>query len=157
MLGSGCRAFLLPPTATFSRPFRLNRHSFPHIPAYASRPFHPMLLSSSPRKQVPLNSGDDDWESGPSSRPATVTKRVFFCGVVVENDDGVELSEGAHCHMLNKYSITHISLDVRELIASFGDPVQIDDPSETNDENASSIASTDQVGHWRSDSIFVKC
>ncbi|VDB90118.1 unnamed protein product [Peniophora sp. CBMAI 1063] len=72
-----------------------------------------MLLSTSPRKQVPLASGDDDWESGPSSRPAAVTKRVFYCGVVVENDDGVELSE-----------------DVRELIASFGDPVQIEDASE---------------------------
>lgn len=50
-----------------------------------------MPLSSSPRK-VPLNSGDD----GPSRRPVpALTKRAFFCGVVVEGpNDGADLSEG---------------------------------------------------------------
>ncbi|KZV72156.1 hypothetical protein PENSPDRAFT_371983 [Peniophora sp. CONT] len=91
-----------------------------------------MLLSTSPRKQVPLNSGDDDWDSGSSSKPATVTKRVFFCGVVVENEDGVELSE-----------------DVRELIASFGDPVQIDDPTEDSGANTVKAATTDQDNRTR--------
>lgn len=60
-----------------------------------------MFPSTSPRKQVPLASGDDDWESGPSSKLPSVTKRVFFCGVVVENNDGVELSEGAPLRSIN--------------------------------------------------------
>ena len=54
-----------------------------------------MVLGTSPRK-VPL-AGGDDWESGPStSKPVSITKRVFFCGIVVENNDGDMLSEGTH-------------------------------------------------------------
>ncbi|KAL5529987.1 hypothetical protein ACEPAF_6244 [Sanghuangporus sanghuang] len=59
---------------------------------------------NSPRKVVPLSSGDD----GPSRRSApTFTKRAFFCGVVVEGpNDGADLSE-----------------DVQDLVASLGDKI----------------------------------
>jgi hypothetical protein len=60
-----------------------------------------MALGTSPRKVVPLASGDD-WESRPRSLSLhtgpTVTKRAFFCAVVVEGpNDGEDLSEGAGC------------------------------------------------------------
>jgi protein ECT2 len=46
-----------------------------------------MVLSTSPRKAVPLASGDD-------SKVASVTRRAFFCGVVVESEGGNAISEG---------------------------------------------------------------
>jgi hypothetical protein len=52
-----------------------------------------MVLSTSPRKAVPLASGDD-WEQAGPSKVASITKRVFFCGVVVESEGGNEISEG---------------------------------------------------------------
>ena len=68
-----------------------------------------MALSSSPRKVVPL-SGGDGWEphsmqlsasSGPS-----VTRRAFFCGVVVEGpQDGEDLSEGKHPYKFETYPV----------------------------------------------------
>ncbi|KAI9466944.1 hypothetical protein BJY52DRAFT_1347724 [Lactarius psammicola] len=65
-----------------------------------------MILSTSPRKAVPLASGDD-WEklASPSKLPP-VTRRVFFCGVVVESEEGKAISE-----------------DVQELVASLGEPL----------------------------------
>lgn len=51
-----------------------------------------MPLSESPRKVVPLALPSD---SEPSSRRTTITKRMFFCGVVVENEPGQPLPEGA--------------------------------------------------------------
>ncbi|KAH9062771.1 hypothetical protein EDB87DRAFT_1605796 [Lactarius vividus] len=65
-----------------------------------------MVLSTSPRKAVPLASGDD-WEklASPSKVPS-VTRRVFFCGVVVESEEGKAISE-----------------DVQELVASLGEPL----------------------------------
>ncbi|KAH9077249.1 hypothetical protein EDB83DRAFT_2504476 [Lactarius deliciosus] len=61
---------------------------------------------TSPRKAVPLASGDD-WEklATPSKVPS-VTRRVFFCGVVVESEEGKAISE-----------------DVQELVASLGEPL----------------------------------
>ena len=45
-----------------------------------------MALNNSPRKVVPLASGDD---TTPRKRVETaVTKRVFYCGVVVEGCEG---------------------------------------------------------------------
>ena len=44
-----------------------------------------MALSTSPRKTIPLSTGDELRPSQLSS--SCVTKRVFFCGVVVGNDD----------------------------------------------------------------------
>ncbi|EJD01616.1 uncharacterized protein FOMMEDRAFT_126677 [Fomitiporia mediterranea MF3/22] len=72
-----------------------------------------MPLNPSPRKVVPLNSGDD----GPSRRPApTLTLRAFFCGVVVEGpDDANDLPE-----------------DVKDLVSSLGERM----PSDRVDEEA---------------------
>jgi hypothetical protein len=53
-----------------------------------------MVLSTSPRKVVPLASGDD-WESSSPSKVASVTRRAFFCGVVVESEGGNAISEGS--------------------------------------------------------------
>lgn len=56
-----------------------------------------MALSASPRKVVPL-AGGDDWQSihKPSISGPTQIKRVFYCGVVVENsENGRSLPEGA--------------------------------------------------------------
>lgn len=55
-----------------------------------------MVLSPSPRKAVPLASGDD-WEkpSSTSSKVASTTRRVFFCGVVVESEEGKAINEGS--------------------------------------------------------------
>ncbi|KAI0268336.1 hypothetical protein BC834DRAFT_687638 [Gloeopeniophorella convolvens] len=65
-----------------------------------------MVLSTSPRKAVvPLASGDD-FERSSTPRVASVTKRVFFCGVVVESEEGMDISE-----------------DVQELVASLGEPL----------------------------------
>jgi len=52
-----------------------------------------MVLSTSPRKAVPLASGDD-WEQAGPSKVASITRRVFFCGVVVESEGGNDISEG---------------------------------------------------------------
>lgn len=53
-----------------------------------------MALSTSPRKVVPLASGDDSRPRKDSSDPS-VTKRVFYCGVVVEgSENGRRLPEG---------------------------------------------------------------
>ncbi|KAF8272500.1 hypothetical protein EI94DRAFT_1718171 [Lactarius quietus] len=65
-----------------------------------------MVLSTSPRKAVPLASGDDwDRPVSPSKGPS-VTRRAFFCGVVVESEEGNTISE-----------------DVQELVASLGEPL----------------------------------
>lgn len=53
-----------------------------------------MSLANSPRKQVPLATGDEIRPRDFVSTPST-TKRVFFCGVVVEgSENGKELSDG---------------------------------------------------------------
>jgi hypothetical protein len=60
-----------------------------------------MPPSSSPRKVVPLSMGDD-WE--PSNKPKSwpsLTKRAFFCAVVVEGPGhGKQYSEGADHSLL---------------------------------------------------------
>lgn len=50
-----------------------------------------MVLSTSPRKAVPLASGDDL----ETSKVASVTRRAFFCGVIVESEGGSGISEGS--------------------------------------------------------------
>lgn len=54
-----------------------------------------MALSTSPRKLVvPLASGDEPRSRHPSLAPS-LTKRVFYCGVVVEgSENGRRLPEG---------------------------------------------------------------
>jgi hypothetical protein len=44
-------------------------------------------MSTSPRKVVPLATGDETRSRVESSQSST-TKRVFFCGVVVEGSEG---------------------------------------------------------------------
>ncbi|KAI0921011.1 hypothetical protein AcW2_006119 [Taiwanofungus camphoratus] len=67
-----------------------------------------MALSHSPRKIVPLASGDD-WvpRQRPKSSVSSITKRVFFCGVVVEGSE----------------SGREIPPDVQDLVASLGEPL----------------------------------
>ncbi|KAN0131381.1 hypothetical protein V8E53_010758 [Lactarius tabidus] len=65
-----------------------------------------MILSSSPRKAVPLASGDDRERLGSPSKAPSVTRRAFFCGVVVESEGGNAISE-----------------EVQELVASLGEPL----------------------------------
>lgn len=57
-----------------------------------------MAISTSPRKVVPLSTGDEH-ETRPKlvalSTAPSITKRAFFCGVVVEGpNDGEDLSDG---------------------------------------------------------------
>ena len=59
------------------------------------RNFDPMVLSTSPRKAVPLASGDDCDQSSSLSKVPSVTRRAFFCGVVVESEGGNAISEGS--------------------------------------------------------------
>ncbi|KAJ3842136.1 hypothetical protein F5878DRAFT_419987 [Lentinula raphanica] len=71
-----------------------------------------MALVNSPRKQIPLATGD---EARPRDFAPTSsfnrTKRVFFCGVVVEgSENGKDLSE-----------------EIKELVLSLGDPVEEED------------------------------
>ncbi|KAI0677226.1 hypothetical protein C8Q78DRAFT_961156 [Trametes maxima] len=70
-----------------------------------------MAFSQSPRKVVPLASGDD-YPSRPKSRStgSNITRRVFLCGVVVEGaDSGRELAQ-----------------DVQDLVASLGEPMDME-------------------------------
>ncbi|EJD36599.1 hypothetical protein AURDEDRAFT_154587 [Auricularia subglabra TFB-10046 SS5] len=62
------------------------------------------MVHNSPRKVIPLNDSDDDRR--PASTSA-ITRRAFFCGVVVETDlDGKDISR-----------------DVRDIVASLGEPL----------------------------------
>jgi hypothetical protein len=54
-----------------------------------------MALSHSPRKVVPLATGDEWKPTKSNSSDTHVTKRVFFCGVVVEgSESGRRLPQG---------------------------------------------------------------
>ncbi|OBZ70183.1 Rho guanine nucleotide exchange factor gef2 [Grifola frondosa] len=82
-----------------------------------------MALSRSPRKVVPLASGDDC-----SSRPrtksvtgSTVVRRAFFCGVVVEGSE------------------KGISEDVQNLLTSLGESLDLVEPSSTSEESLSQM------------------
>ncbi|KIJ70110.1 hypothetical protein HYDPIDRAFT_104781 [Hydnomerulius pinastri MD-312] len=63
-----------------------------------------MALNNSPRKIVPLASGDDSTPRKPTD--SAVTKRVFYCAVVVEGCEGGK----------------RLSDDVQDLVLSLGDP-----------------------------------
>ncbi|KAG6903484.1 hypothetical protein C0995_005507 [Termitomyces sp. Mi166 len=71
-----------------------------------------MALGSSPRKVVPLASGDDlpKARSRKDSSGPSVTKRVFYCGVVVEgSENGKRLPD-----------------DIQDLVLSLGNPLPTD-------------------------------
>ncbi|KAI5117382.1 hypothetical protein M0805_009072 [Coniferiporia weirii] len=83
-----------------------------------------MAISTSPRKVIPLSSGDD-WQH--RKAVPTLTKRAFFCGVVVEGpSDGMDLSE-----------------DVQDLVASLGDRLS----SDGGFEESTSVPSTSLREH----------
>ena len=84
--------------------------------------FFYMALSSSPRKLVvPLASGDEPRSRNLSVVPS-ITKRVFYCGVVVEgSENGRRLPEGT-CHLLAKWQDIDFNSEIQELVLSFGDP-----------------------------------
>ncbi|KAH7098762.1 hypothetical protein BKA62DRAFT_711749 [Auriculariales sp. MPI-PUGE-AT-0066] len=94
------------------------------------------MMQNSPRKVIPLN--DIDGQRQSSSRLESTTCRAFFCGVVVETDvDGTEIAQ-----------------EVREIVASLGDPLATDAsgkplpmlPSEPTMAASSSIESLVQPG-----------
>ncbi|KAL0573970.1 hypothetical protein V5O48_007985 [Marasmius crinis-equi] len=67
-----------------------------------------MALNSSPRKLVPLPSSEDIKHRSDPSYSASTTKRVFFCGVVVEgSENGRRLPE-----------------EIQELVLSLGDVLE---------------------------------
>jgi hypothetical protein len=82
-----------------------------------------MVLSTSPRKAVPLASGDDWEQSGSTSKVASITRRVFFCGVVVESEGGKAISEGPSVLLPAVAPGPDIRVDVQELVASLGEPL----------------------------------
>lgn len=75
------------------------------------------LIGTSPRKIIPLNTGDDTRPHTPAA-PSTTT-RAFFCGVVVELGAGKELDAGSEVILFLKLCL--IQVDVRALVASLGD------------------------------------
>lgn len=91
----------------------------PAAAALSSETASTMPLNT-PRKVVPLNTGDD----GPSRRSAPIlTKRAFFCGVVVEGpNDAADLSEGADRLFLSRTPAERRK-DVQDLVASLGDKI----------------------------------
>ncbi|KAJ6515729.1 hypothetical protein C8R45DRAFT_957434 [Mycena sanguinolenta] len=82
-----------------------------------------MALSTSPRKTIPLSSGEDTRSRCESSTPG-LTKRVFFCGVVVEgSENGRRLPE-----------------DIEDLVLSLGDTVATSsDPSSPRDSGSDDL------------------
>lgn len=95
-----------------------------------------MALSASPRKIVPLSSGDDSKRPGPAAAPA-LTKSVFFCGVVVEGSEhGRKLPQGTS--MNSMAMICHdILADVEDLVRSLGTPVSAQEGQDTLRSNVS--------------------
>lgn len=82
-----------------------------------------MILSTSPRKAVPLASGDDWQKLGSPSKAPSLTRRAFFCGVVVESEEGNAISEGQLTRLYGSACQYNIQLEVQELVASLGDPL----------------------------------
>lgn len=79
-----------------------------------------MALSNSPRKVVPLASGE---ETTPRKRadPA-ITKRVFYCGVVVEGCEGGKRLPDGELKRVTWPDFRQFLSDVQDLVLSLGDP-----------------------------------
>jgi hypothetical protein len=80
-----------------------------------------MALSSSPRKTIPLATGDEPSRSPLTLQPS-VTKRVFYCGVVVEGSEhGRRLPEGLS-HPLTVFGswFDFLPTEIQELVLSLG-------------------------------------
>lgn len=89
-----------------------------------------MALSSSPRKIIPLSTGDETRSRCESSVPGH-TKRVFFCGVVVEgSENGRRLPEGTNSGIFSPPTNFVSVSDIQDLVLSLGDTVaSSSDPS----------------------------
>ncbi|GLB33962.1 putative guanine nucleotide exchange factor for Rho/Rac/Cdc42-like GTPases [Lyophyllum shimeji] len=89
-----------------------------------------MALSSSPRKTVPLASGDDYCRPRKDSTGPGTTKRVFYCGVVVEgSENGRRLPE-----------------DIQDLVLSLGTPLRTDTSTDVlSTPQDSALDETDRV------------
>lgn len=79
-----------------------------------------MALNNSPRKVVPLASGDD---TTPRRRAdTTVTKRVFYCGVVVEGCEGGKRLPDGKLHCFTWWNFRQFLSDIQDLVLSLGEP-----------------------------------
>ncbi|KAJ6539507.1 hypothetical protein B0H19DRAFT_1179379 [Mycena capillaripes] len=89
-----------------------------------------MALNNSPRKIIPLSTGEETRSRCESSAPG-LTKRVFFCGVVVEgSENGRRLPE-----------------DIQDLVLSLGDTVaSSSDPSILSSPRDSGADDPDRAG-----------
>jgi hypothetical protein len=84
-----------------------------------------MALALSPRKIVPLASGEDRKHHRTNST-VRVTKRVFFCGVVVEgSENGRTLREGMLLVYSRGCAVAYAIMlsDVQDLVVSLGVPL----------------------------------
>lgn len=62
--------------------------------------------ASVPRKAMPLNDSDSERAPRSSTPSGLVTKRAFFCGVVVETDlDGKDITRGTHQYTVSSTSL----------------------------------------------------
>ncbi|KAH8094910.1 hypothetical protein BXZ70DRAFT_1066217 [Cristinia sonorae] len=87
----------------------------------------------SPRKTVPLAAGD---EPRPHPTRPTITRRAFFCGVVVENS--------GYGHTLPP--------DVEELVADLGEPIDLEPDASNLPEDTDSIINSLKAGDKPHDS-----
>lgn len=79
-----------------------------------------MALNNSPRKVVPLATGHD---TTPRKRAdPTVTKRVFYCGVVVEGCEGGKRLPDGESERVTWPNFRQLLSDVQDLVLSLGDP-----------------------------------
>jgi len=101
-----------------------------------------MALSSSPRKTVPLATGDEPRLREPMH--PTVTKRVFYCGVVVEGSehgrrlpDGVSTPQG--CGPVNDI---YCWAEIQDLVLSLGSPLESEEENMLSSNRPSSSSSS---------------
>lgn len=91
-----------------------------------------MALTSSPRKLViPLASGDGP-KSAPSLSGSNLTKRVFYCGVVVEgSENGRRLPDGMCISLkIRLCFLTEFIPEIQDLVLSLGNPLPLEEFSE---------------------------
>jgi hypothetical protein len=82
-----------------------------------------MALNASPRKVVPLATGDES-RPKPDYSGSQTTTRVFFCGVVVEgSESGRRLPEGEPiiCTLVRETHHDVPCTEIEELVLSLGD------------------------------------
>ena len=98
-----------------------------------------MALTSSPRKLViPLASGDGP-KSAPSLSCPNLTKRVFYCGVVVEgSENGRRLPDGLCISAKVELCLLTESIpEIQDLVLSLGNPLPLEEFPEGIESNQS--------------------